>query len=95
MCWRAALPLSHPLVAVGRHSLAIFIFGTILAMIGQVLLFVTGKDPLFGTAYVLLGIALHFAYARYLDWQAAVMSRNANRQGLQALPVKERDRTRR
>ena len=90
----AALPLSHPLVAVGRHSLAIFIFGTILAMIGQVLLFVTGKDPLFGTAYVLLGIALHFAYARYLDWQAAVMSRNANRQGLQALPVKERDRTR-
>jgi hypothetical protein len=91
----AALPLSHPLVAVGRHSLAIFIFGTILAMIGQVLLFVTGKDPLFGAAYVLLGIALHFAYARYLDWQAAVMSRNANRQGLQALPVKERDRTRR
>jgi len=91
----AALPLSHPLVAVGRHSLAIFIFGTILAMIGQVLLFVTGKDPLFGTAYVLLGIALHFAYARYLDWQAAVMSRNANRQGLQALPVKEQDRTRR
>ena len=64
-------------------------------MIGQVLLFVTGKDPLFGTAYVLLGIALHVAYARYLDWQAAVMSRNANRQGLQALPVKERDRTRR
>jgi hypothetical protein len=56
---------------------------------------VTGKDPLFGTVYVLLGIALHFAYARYLDWQAAVMSRNANRQGLQALPVKERDRTRR
>jgi len=91
----AALPLSHPLVAVGRHSLAIFIFGTILAMIGQVLLFVTGKDPLFGTAYVLLGIALHFAYARYLDWQAAVMSRNVNRQGLQALPVKEQDRTRR
>jgi len=91
----AALPLSHPLVAVGRHSLAVFIFGTILAMIGQVLLFVTGKDPLFGTAYVLLGIALHFAYARYLDWQAAVISRNANRQGLQALPVKEQDRTRR
>ncbi len=91
----AALPLTHPLVSVGRHSLAIFIFGTILAMVGQVLLFVTGKDPLFGTAYVLLGIALHFAYARYLDWQAAVMSQNAERQDLQALPVKERDRTRR
>ncbi|GMB83117.1 OpgC domain-containing protein [Shinella zoogloeoides] len=83
----AALPLSHPLVAVGRHSLAVFIFGTILAMAGQVLMFVTGKNPLLGTLYVLFGIALHFAYARYLDWQAAVIA-NAKRQGLEALPVK-------
>jgi len=83
----AELPLSHPLVAVGRHSLAVFIFGTILAMAGQVLMFVTGKNPLLGTLYVLLGIALHFAYARYLDWQAAVIA-NAKRQGLEALPVK-------
>ncbi|MFT4162789.1 OpgC family protein [Shinella sp.] len=83
----AALPLSHPLVAVGRHSLAVFIFGTILAMVGQVLMFVTGKNPLLGTLYVLFGIALHFAYARYLDWQAAVIA-NAKRQGREALPVK-------
>jgi hypothetical protein len=87
----AALPLSHPLVAVGRHSLAVFIFGTILAMAGQVMMFVTGKDPILGTLYALLGIALHIAYARYLDWQAAVISQNAKRQGLQALPVKGRD----
>ena len=84
----AALPLSHPLVAVGRHSLAVFIFGTILAMAGQVLMFVTGKNPVIGTLYALLGIALHFAYARYLDWQAAVIAQNAKRQGLKALPVK-------
>ena len=84
----AALPLSHPLVAVGRHSLAVFIFGTILAMAGQVLMFVTGKNPVIGTLYALLGIALHFAYARYLDWQAAVIAENAKRQGLKALPVK-------
>lgn len=83
----AALPLSHPLVAVGRHSLAVFIFGTILAMVGQVLMFVTGKNPLLGTFYVLFGVALHFAYARYLDWQAAVIA-NAKRQGREALPVK-------
>lgn len=86
----AALPLSHPLVAVGRHSLAVFIFGTILAMAGQVLMFVTGKNPVLGTLYVILGIALHFAYARYLDWQATVIA-NAKRQGLQALPVKGGD----
>ena len=87
----AALPLSHPLVAIGRYSLAIFVFGTILAMIGQVLMFVTGRNPLFGTLYTLAGIALHFAYARYLDWQAAVIGQNAKRQGLQALPVKHND----
>ncbi|UDF31551.1 UNVERIFIED_ORG: OpgC domain-containing protein [Roseateles sp. XES5] len=87
----AALPLAHPLVAIGRHSLAVFIFGTILAMVGQVLMFVTGKNPILGTLYALLGIALHFAYARYLDWQAAVIAQNAKRQGLQALPVKNSD----
>lgn len=84
----AALPLTHPLVAIGRHSLAVFIFGTILAMAGQVMMFVTGKNPVLGTLYALLGIALHVAYARYLDWQAAVIAQNAKRQGLQALPVK-------
>ncbi|TCQ25107.1 OpgC family protein [Rhizobium sp. PP-CC-3G-465] len=62
------LRLDHPLVMIGRHSLPVFIFGTILAMIGQVLLFVTGKDPIIGTLFVVVGIALHFAYARYLDW---------------------------
>jgi hypothetical protein len=87
----AALPLSHPLVAIGRHSLAVFIFGTILAMAGQVMMFVTGKNPVIGTLYVLLGIVLHFAYARYLDWQAAVIAQNARRQGLGALPVKGSD----
>ena len=84
----AALPLSHPLVAIGRHSLAVFIFGTILAMAGQVMMFVTGRNPVIGTLYALVGIALHVAYARYLDWQAAVIAENAKRQGLQALPVK-------
>ncbi|TAA57194.1 OpgC family protein [Shinella sp. JR1-6] len=84
----AALPLSHPLVAVGRHSLAVFIFGTILAMVGQVMMFVTGKNPILGTLYAIVGIALHFAYARYLDWQTAVIAQNAKRQGLKALPVK-------
>ena len=34
-------------------------------------------------ASALAGIALHFVYARYLDWQAAVIaSTNAKRQGV-------------
>ncbi|CAN7298174.1 OpgC family protein [Pararhizobium sp. LjRoot238] len=64
----ARLRLDHPLVMIGRHSLPVFILGTILAMAGQVLLFVTGRDPLWGSLFVIVGIGLHFAYARYLDW---------------------------
>ncbi|AFL54309.1 hypothetical protein ABIE78_006053 [Sinorhizobium fredii] len=59
---------NHPLVMVGRHSLPVFILGTILAMAGQVLLFVTGRNPLIGTLFVIAGIGLHFVYAYYLDW---------------------------
>ncbi|MCA1407025.1 OpgC domain-containing protein [Ensifer sp. IC3342] len=59
---------NHPLVMIGRHSLAVFIFGTILAMAGQVLLFVTGRDPIIGSLFVIAGIGLHFVYAYYLEW---------------------------
>ncbi|OLP60478.1 hypothetical protein BJF93_15540 [Xaviernesmea oryzae] len=68
----SSLPVGHPLVRIGRHSLPIFILGTILAMLGQVLLFVTGHDPVWGTVFVMAGIGLHFAYARYLDWLGAL-----------------------
>ncbi|KQY13808.1 OpgC family protein [Rhizobium sp. Root482] len=64
----ARLRLDHPLVLIGRHSLPVFIFGTILAMAGQVLLFVTGRDPLWGALFVAGGIGLHFVYAFYLNW---------------------------
>nr|WP_244514822.1 OpgC domain-containing protein [Ensifer sp. LCM 4579] len=64
----ARLRIDHPLVMIGRHSLPVFIFGTILAMAGQVFLFVTDKDPIAGSLYVVAGIGLHFVYAYYLDW---------------------------
>lgn len=64
----ARLRVDHPLVMVGRHSLAVFIFGTIIAMAGQVLLFVTGKDAIVGSLFVIAGIGLHFIYAYYLEW---------------------------
>jgi hypothetical protein len=64
----ARLDGDHPLVMIGRHSLAVFIFGTILAMAGQVLLFLTDKDAIVGSLFVIAGIGLHFVYAYYLDW---------------------------
>ncbi len=71
------LRLDHPLVVVGRHSLAVFIFGTILAMACQVLLFVTGKHPVWGSLLVVIGIGLHFAYAYYLDWLSGLSRQGA------------------
>ncbi|HEX8047455.1 MAG TPA: OpgC domain-containing protein [Rhizobium sp.] len=60
-------PADHPLTILGRHSLSIFVAGTILAMAGQVILYVTEKDPAVGAAYVVVGIVLQFAYAYYLE----------------------------
>jgi hypothetical protein len=68
------LDTNHPLVMIGRNSLAVFIFGTILAMAGQVLLFVTGKNPIIGSLFVVAGVGLHFIYAYYLDWLKEVGS---------------------
>ena len=73
------LRIDHPLVIVGRHSLPVFLFGTILAMVGQVFVFVTDRNAILGTAYVAAGIGLHFGYARYLDWLSSVSSGSAAR----------------
>ena len=60
-------PADHPLTILGRHSLNIFVAGTILAMIGQVVLYITNKDPLVGPLFVIAGVATQFAYAYYLE----------------------------
>jgi hypothetical protein len=58
---------NHPLTILGRHSLSIFVAGTILAMAGQVLLYVTNKSPVVGAIYVVIGIAAQFLYAYHLE----------------------------
>jgi hypothetical protein len=60
-------PSDHPLTILGRHSLNIFVAGTILAMIGQVLLYITNRDQVIGPLFVVAGIAIQFAYAYYLE----------------------------
>lgn len=60
-------PADHPLTILGRHSLNIFVAGTILAMIGQVLLYITNKDQVIGPLFVVAGIAIQFAYAYHLE----------------------------
>jgi hypothetical protein len=60
-------PEDNPLVIFGRHSLNIFVAGTILAMIGQVLLYINNGDQVVGPIFVALGIVIQFVYAYHLE----------------------------
>jgi hypothetical protein len=60
-------PADHPLTILGRHSLNIFVAGTILAMVGQVVLYINNKDQIIGPLFVVAGIAAQFAYAYHLE----------------------------
>jgi len=57
----------HPLTVLGRHSLNIFVAGTILAMAGQVWLYVSHGNRMTGLCYVIAGILVQFAYAHHLE----------------------------
>ncbi len=89
-------PANHPLTILGRHSLSIFVAGTILAMAGQVILYVTEKDPAVCAAYVVVGIALQFAYAYYLEHKRLdTASNRAAKTSAGALPLPMRVERRR
>ncbi|KAA0698837.1 hypothetical protein DTW90_13865 [Neorhizobium sp. P12A] len=60
-------PSDHPLTILGRHSLNIFVAGTILAMVGQIILYLTNQDKIVGPLYVVAGIVALFVYAYYLE----------------------------
>lgn len=60
-------PADHPLTILGRHSLNIFVAGTILAMVGQIILYITNRDHITGPLYIIVGIIAQFVYAYYLE----------------------------
>jgi hypothetical protein len=68
----------NPLTILGRHSLNIFAAGTILAMIGQVILYITNNDNVVGPLYVVLGILVQFAYASHLERKRVFGPRTVN-----------------
>jgi hypothetical protein len=84
-------PSDHPLTVLGRHSLNIFVAGTILAMIGQIILYVTNGDHITGPLYVIVGILAQFVYAHYLE-QKRLYGRDQRpagiSQGAVAIPVR-------
>ncbi|PSJ62440.1 OpgC family protein [Pseudaminobacter soli (ex Li et al. 2025)] len=58
----------NPLAVLGKHSLPVFIAGTILAMIGQVMKTVSPGGLVYDTVLISTGVALQFALAYYLEW---------------------------
>jgi hypothetical protein len=61
---------------LGRHSLAIFAVGSLLAALGQALLRIAGEHlsggiEVLGMLYVLLALAVLFLLARYLEWTSS------------------------
>lgn len=64
----ARLKETNPLASLGRHSLPIFIAGTILAMVCQVIKISRPDSLVLDTLLISTGIALQFALAFYLDW---------------------------
>lgn len=75
----------HPLAILGKHSLPVFIAGTILAMIGQVMKVVGSSGLLLDTVIIATGIALQFGFAYALEWvgrlEAAARNGAAARSG--------------
>ncbi|MGB3387858.1 MAG: OpgC domain-containing protein [Pseudaminobacter sp.] len=60
--------IDHPLAILGKHSLPIFIAGTLLAMIGQVMKTVSPGGLVYDAILLSTGIALQFGFAYYLEW---------------------------
>ncbi|WP_245318988.1 OpgC family protein [Consotaella salsifontis] len=58
----------NPFTMLGRHSLPVFATGTVLSLIGQVIIFDTKPDLLRDTLLLGAGLILQFLLARYLDW---------------------------
>ncbi|WP_431320863.1 OpgC family protein [Rhizobium sp. YTU87027] len=89
----------HPLTVLGRHSLNIFVAGTILAMVGQVVLYINNHDRIIGPVFVVIGIAIQFAYAYHLERKRKLETGDRNRlpsRGMMPVPVRvDRSRDRR
>lgn len=59
---------THPLSILGKHSLPVFVTGTVLAMGGQVLKTVNASSLYYDTLLIVTGIVIQFAVAYYFEW---------------------------
>jgi hypothetical protein len=62
----------HPLAVLGKHSLPVFVCGTLLAMACQVAKALWPSDFIDDTLLLAAGLSLQVTFAYYLDWVARV-----------------------
>ncbi|CAN7533901.1 OpgC family protein [Mesorhizobium amorphae] len=64
----------HPLAILGKRSLPVFIAGTVIAMVAQVMKLINPGGLAYDTLLIAAGIAMQFALAFYLEWLSAIGS---------------------
>lgn len=64
----ANIDRGNMIAAMGRHSLPVFAFGTMLSLICQVIKFGREEEFFFDTGLLLVGLALQFALVWWLEW---------------------------
>lgn len=62
----------NPLAILGKHSLPVFIAGTLLAMVAQVMKLVNPGGLPYDTLLIATGIVMQFALAYYLEWLPSI-----------------------
>ncbi|MDY8111002.1 OpgC domain-containing protein [Fulvimarina sp. 2208YS6-2-32] len=75
----ANITRENPLAAMGRHSLPVFAFGTMLSLICQVIKFGDETNAIFDTSLLAAGLGLQFALVWWLEWWANYQKRIARR----------------
>ncbi|MER9326797.1 OpgC family protein [Mesorhizobium sp. M0488] len=62
----------HPLAILGKRSLPVFIAGTVIAMVAQVMKLINPGGLAYDGLLISAGIAMQFALAFYLEWLSAI-----------------------
>lgn len=68
---------NHPLAVIGRHGLAIFLLGTVLAILAQAIMAVIGNWPATGLLLIANGIFIQVIAAYWLDMRDKAKSKAA------------------
>ncbi|MER0239532.1 OpgC domain-containing protein [Fulvimarina sp. MAC8] len=83
----ANIDRSNIVAAMGRHSLPVFAFGTMLSLICQVIKFGREQEFFFDTGLLLAGLALQFALVLWLEWWGSYQKTVAKSREAKAAPA--------